>query len=54
LVEELANVNLAMTLEIPYANASGTEVNQDSARGFGKSLATAIAGYLKVIPAPGS
>ncbi len=47
--EALANVKLAMTLEIPYANASGTEVNQNSARAFGQPLAVAIARYLKTM-----
>ena len=33
--------------EIPFANARGTEVNPESARVFGTSIAAAIAGYFK-------
>jgi hypothetical protein len=45
-------VILATTIEIPYANAAGSEVNAESARALGKDLAEALAAYLKpLLPA---
>src|SRR5690606_32389641 len=41
-VRTLPNTYLSYTLEIPYANASGSEVNADSARQFGVDLAHAL------------
>lgn len=35
------------SFEIPFANASGTEVNPESCRTFGKSMAAAIAAYFR-------
>ena len=43
----LPGIDLACTFELPYANAKGVEVNADSARAFGKDLATAIKEYLE-------
>ncbi|MCX7001838.1 MAG: peptidase M14 [bacterium] len=43
----LPGIDLGTALEIPYANARGAEVNQISARQFGRDLAAAIAVYLK-------
>lgn len=43
----LPGVLLATTIELPYANASGREVNADSAREFGHDLARAIRAYLE-------
>jgi hypothetical protein len=37
---------IAMTLEIPYADASGTEVTPERLRTFGRSLAHALAQFL--------
>lgn len=41
--------DLAATFELPYANASGAEVNAESARAFGHDLAAAIRGYLETL-----
>jgi len=46
---EIAGVALATTIEIPYANANGAEVNQESARLFGADLGKALAEYLRSI-----
>jgi hypothetical protein len=35
-----------MTWEIPYANASGEEVNQATARAWGRDFAVALKQYL--------
>lgn len=43
---ELPRIAVATTIEIPYANASGAEVNAETARAFGRDLARAIRGYL--------
>lgn len=43
---QLPNVALATTLEIPYANAGGAEVNQTSARALGTDIARALQTYL--------
>lgn len=40
-------VTLASTIEIPYANARGVEVNQESARRFGVDLGKALVRYLR-------
>lgn len=45
--QELPGIRLATTLEIPYARASGHEVNADSARAFGHDLAAALRPYLQ-------
>jgi hypothetical protein len=42
----LPEVWFGVTLELPYANAQGAEVNADSARAFGGDLARAIERYL--------
>jgi len=44
---ELPGVELVATMEIAYANASGTAVTPDTARAFGRDLARAIAQYLR-------
>lgn len=44
---ELPGVVLGSAIEIPYANAGGVEVNQASARAFGRDLGMALAAYLK-------
>lgn len=44
---ELPGVTLASSIEIPYANAQGSEVNARSAEAFGHNLATALARYLR-------
>ncbi len=46
---ELPGVRLGTAIEIPYANARGTEVNQESARGFGIDLGNAIQEYLTTL-----
>jgi hypothetical protein len=40
-------IRLSTTVELPYANAEGIEVNANSARAFGTDLGRAIYGYLK-------
>jgi hypothetical protein len=42
----IPNVKGAVALEIPYANASGQEVNQQSARLWGHDFAVALRGFL--------
>ncbi len=42
----LPGVRAASTIEIPYANANGCEVNADSARAFGADLGRALRAYL--------
>ncbi|MCK5803637.1 MAG: hypothetical protein KAI66_12425, partial [Lentisphaeria bacterium] len=44
---ELPGVVFGAGMEIPYANAGGTEVNQESARCFGEDLGMALAIYLQ-------
>ena len=44
---ELPGIALATSIEIPYANASGQEVNSRSARAFGRDLTEAIRCYLE-------
>ncbi len=46
---ELPGMKLAVSFEIPYANASGKEVNPESARAFGADLARALAEYLRSV-----
>ena len=46
-IAKFDGVKLATTLEIPYANASGKAVTQESARSFGNDLAVALVHYLK-------
>jgi hypothetical protein len=48
-VSELPGVRLGAGMEIPYANASGAEVNQASARLFGIDLGKGLAKYLRSI-----
>jgi hypothetical protein len=43
----IAGVKLATTMELPYANASGAEVNQKSARAFGRDVAIALRAYVE-------
>lgn len=43
---ELPGIEVAGTIETAYANASGSEVNADTARAFGRDLARAIRAYL--------
>ncbi len=40
--ETLPGMRFAAPLEIPYANANGREVNQETARAFGRDLARAL------------
>ena len=42
----LPNLHIATTLELPYAVAGGQEVNAESARAFGRTLAAAILAFL--------
>ncbi|MFW6163778.1 MAG: peptidase M14, partial [Planctomycetota bacterium] len=44
---EQPGIWLASSFEIPYANASGKPVTADSARAFGRDLATALRRYLE-------
>jgi hypothetical protein len=48
--EALPGVQVATTVEIPYANAAGTPVTPDSARAFGRDLARAMRRYLAASP----
>lgn len=43
----LEGIQLATTIEIPYARASGEDVTAESARELGRNLAKAIQAYLK-------
>jgi hypothetical protein len=43
----IPGMKLATSFEIPYANAAGVEVNDVSARAFGRDLAVAIRRYLE-------
>lgn len=47
----LPEITLATSIEIPYANAGGVEVNAESSRGFGKDIARALCIYLKMTDA---
>jgi hypothetical protein len=44
---ELAGIGVSTTIEIPYATASGKEVNQTTARAFGRDLALAVSRFLQ-------
>ncbi len=44
---QLPSVKLAVAIELPYAIASGAEVNQDSAKAFGSDLGRALGFYLR-------
>ena len=44
-VSSLPNVQLASTIELPYANAGGQNVHAASARAWGKDLAGAIKAF---------
>ena len=46
---EKDGVQMASTIEIPYANAGGEEVNQQTARRFGRDLARALEEYLRQV-----
>jgi hypothetical protein len=46
-LSELPEVRLATSIEVPYANAAGAEVNQSSARRFGADLGRGLAQYLR-------
>lgn len=48
--QSINGVRLAATMEIPYANASGTTVTQESCRLFGHTLSKAIYDYVKAVP----
>ncbi len=43
----LPEVLFATSVELPYANAGGVEVNQESARRFGEDLGRALSSYLQ-------
>lgn len=43
---EVKSVELASTIEIPYADAQGREVNAETARAFGRDLGRALVMYL--------
>ncbi|MCG3150470.1 MAG: hypothetical protein PCFJNLEI_03956 [Verrucomicrobiae bacterium] len=45
--QALPNTILGVTLETPYANASGCEVNMDSAKEFGRDIAVALKDFLR-------
>lgn len=45
-VGTMPTIKMATTLEVPYAVASGQEVNQHSARGFGHDLVVSLYEYL--------
>ena len=45
--EKLPGIRVATSIEIPYANVSGREVNADSARALGRDLARALRQYLE-------
>lgn len=49
----LESARLATSFEIPYATASGAEVNPASARAFGRDLAAALSVYLRTPSAQG-
>ena len=46
-VTDLAGVYLATTVEVPYANASGKQVDVGNARAFGRDLGLTLAEYLR-------
>ena len=46
----LPNVRLATSIELPYANAAGQEVNAATARTWGTDLAAALKTFLQQNP----
>jgi hypothetical protein len=46
-VRTVPGVKVGVVVELPYANAAGGEVNQDSARAFGRDLARALHIYAR-------
>jgi len=44
---EIKGIRLSTTLEIPYANVKGKEINQESGRDLGRDLAEGLKGYLE-------
>lgn len=44
--DDIPGMGLSTSIEIPYANARGAEVNRESARAFGADLGVALARYL--------
>ena len=46
-ISTLPRLALTTSIEIPYANASGSEVNAASARAFGCDLARALVQFLE-------
>jgi hypothetical protein len=46
-------VRVATVLEVPYANAGGVEVTDESARQLGKDLAVAMQSYFEKVFADG-
>lgn len=48
----LPNCVLASSIEMPYSNASGYEVNAESAREFGRDIAWALAAFFQEEPTP--
>lgn len=48
----LRETKLATTIEIPFATASGAEVNQANSRALGQDIARALVEYLKRLDAP--
>ena len=51
-VETLPGLQVGAGLELPYATSSGEEVNADTARAFGRTLAAAIRAYLSALSHP--
>lgn len=46
-IQSVPGVRFGAVVELPYANASGGEVNQDTTRAFGRDIARASYVYLK-------
>jgi hypothetical protein len=44
---EILGAKLSTTIELPYANSSGAEVNAESAAAFGRDVALALRAYLQ-------
>lgn len=53
-IAALPGVTLGTSIEVPYANACGAEVNQTTARAFGEDLARALMRYLQCHAVSGS
>ncbi len=47
----LPNILLGLSVELPYANSGGCEVNADSTREFGRDLAAGLKTFLQELPA---